>query len=167
MTVCGIGYFSQGSDGKDFTDWAYSAVMKGCWEGFTTAHEIGHNLGCAHDWDADWSSSERYPQYAHGFKACSLGSSTAYNTIMSYGNCGNFRSRRVALFSNPDVRYQGVNAGHHKEVAVELGAAAVAAAHQVDHIRQQLQSQKAWPCCTSGSTLPIGPVNALTLTLAN
>jgi hypothetical protein len=37
--VCGVAYWNEGN-GKDFGDSAFSAIMKGCWDGLTTAHEV-------------------------------------------------------------------------------------------------------------------------------
>lgn len=65
------------------------------------SHEIGHNLGCAHDREnskdsAGKPSSGAYP-YSYGYRFTGL-DGIQYRTIMSYAP-GN----RLAYFSNPDI----------------------------------------------------------------
>ena len=65
----------------------------------TYVHEIGHNLGCAHD-RAHASISGRYP-YSYGYPD----PAKKFRTIMSYdcpGGC-----LRIEYFSNPNITYNG------------------------------------------------------------
>jgi len=65
----------------------------------TYAHEIGHNLGCAHD-RLNAGSSGKYP-YSYGFQE----PDEKFRTVMAY-NCPG-RCSGIQYFSNPDVTYMG------------------------------------------------------------
>ena len=67
------------------------------------AHELGHNMGCAHDRD----NSGDYYQGNGGMFSYSYGllMSNGYGTIMSYPG------REILYFSNPEVSYSGAPTG--------------------------------------------------------
>ncbi|MDR0535102.1 MAG: chitobiase/beta-hexosaminidase C-terminal domain-containing protein [Puniceicoccales bacterium] len=73
-------------------------------------HEIGHNLGCAHDRHTDNAASPstknkiagHFP-YSYGYKPSS--STNEWGTIMSYTN------NRILLYSSPELRHNGQPAG--------------------------------------------------------
>jgi len=92
--------------------WAYALVHDGSktdgsgWfcSDLTYAHEVGHNMGCAHD--RDNASTGRFA-YSFGLQA----PSGAFRTVMAYATgCGS-PCTRVTHFSNPNVTYGGEATG--------------------------------------------------------
>lgn len=69
----------------------------------TYVHEIGHNLGCAHD-RANAGSGGRY-SYSYGYQQ----PQETFRTVMAYDCAGG--CPRVSHFSNPDVLYNGQPTG--------------------------------------------------------
>jgi len=91
--------------GPDFEGHAFSVVRRAQAAGYTNtfAHELGHNMGCAHDWDH--SDVNGLYEYSHGHRF--YGDSTEqFITVMSYppGTC-------IRYFSNPDILYDGNSTG--------------------------------------------------------
>lgn len=85
-----------------FAPQGFSVVLRSELVGFYTfAHELGHNMGCAHD-RANTTLGGAY-SYAYGH-ALSVGGSS-YGTVMSYVGAG------IPHFSNPEVLYRGVPTG--------------------------------------------------------
>lgn len=100
---CGIGYVMQ-SVTTAFAPYAFAVVSRNCATGYYSfAHELGHNMGCAHDRD-NASVTGAY-SYSYGYQA----PDKAFRTIMSYncpGGC-----TRVNYWSNPDKSYGGQDMG--------------------------------------------------------
>ncbi|MBF0275462.1 MAG: hypothetical protein HQK84_09550 [Nitrospinae bacterium] len=99
--ACGLAYI--GSAQYDYSSYAFSVVdvlpsseASGgyyCYD-TTFTHELGHNMGCAHD-RANSTSSGAY-SYSYGY-----GISGTFGTIMSY------LSPVINYFSTPNITYQG------------------------------------------------------------
>jgi hypothetical protein len=71
----------------------------------TYAHELGHNMGCAHDRD-NAGIGGRF-SYSYGYQA----PSEIFRTVMAYSTgCGS-PCTRIAHFSNPNVTYGGEATG--------------------------------------------------------
>ncbi|MHC4532099.1 MAG: reprolysin-like metallopeptidase [Planctomycetota bacterium] len=91
--------------GSDFEDRAFSVVRRAQAAGYTNtfAHELGHNMGCAHD--RDHTSVFGLYEYSHGHRFDGDGGGP-FITIMSYppGTC-------IRYFSNPNVIYDGNSTG--------------------------------------------------------
>jgi len=94
--VCGIAWVSSTAGS------AFSVSDFGCGAP-TFAHEVGHNLGCAHD-RANSSVPGRF-SYSYGHRFNGL-SGSLWRTVMSYSP-----GTRIPHFSNPNVLYDGVATG--------------------------------------------------------
>lgn len=124
--ACGIGYIMT-SVGPSFQNLAFNVVARTCVSGLTFPHELGHNMGCAHDRDNAGSAS--WP-YAYGYRT----PNNLYRTVMAYSP-----GTRVAYFSNPDVTYQGYVMGVpinqpnpcHNALAINNNSATIAAWRQI------------------------------------
>lgn len=105
--ACGIGYeMDKDGLGPGFAPYAYSVIRRLCGH-LTLAHEIGHNMGCAHDPDnAGVTPAETSFPYSFGH-----GVDLQFHTVMAYpGVCAN-HCPEVPNFSNPDVEYNGFATG--------------------------------------------------------
>ncbi|CAM9267528.1 unnamed protein product, partial [Choristocarpus tenellus] len=77
-----------------------SVVDVDCLDNLSHTHEIGHNLGCYHDFTN--SGAQTHP-YAYGFRYCD--DSNNIRTVMSYNSgCGS-GATRINYFSNPGVSW--------------------------------------------------------------
>lgn len=97
--ACGIAYLML-SVGPGFASSAFSVTARTCLSGATLPHELGHNMGCAHDRDNAGSAS--WP-YAYGYRA----PGAVFRTIMAYAP-----GTRINHFSNPDVLFSGMPTGN-------------------------------------------------------
>ena len=88
----------------NFSSYSFSVVRRVYAAGtYTFAHELGHNLGCAHD-RQNSNSQGAYP-YSYGYRF--VGSdSVIYRDIMAYPP-----GTRIQYFSNPNVTYLGTATG--------------------------------------------------------
>jgi hypothetical protein len=102
----GVGYIMQ-TVGSYFADYAFSVTEVNFATGpsYALLHEIGHNLGAAHDRDHS-STPGAYP-YSYGYQRSST---PRFRTIMSY-NCSGVNCPTVAHWSNPNVNHQGYPTG--------------------------------------------------------
>ncbi|MCJ7693555.1 MAG: zinc-dependent metalloprotease, partial [Sedimentisphaerales bacterium] len=96
--------------GPEFEDRAFSVVRCAQAAGYTNtfAHELGHNMGCAHDHNN--ASVDGLYDYSYGHRF--YGDSTKqFITVMSYppGTC-------IRYFSNPNVIYDGQPTGQVEPV---------------------------------------------------
>lgn len=100
--ACGLAW-QMTSLSSTFEKWAYSVIQVGsignsyCSDQ-TLAHEMGHNMGCAHE---DGGKGALY-RYSKGY--CFY----PYKSVMAY--CTNSETR-VSHFSNPDISYAGIATG--------------------------------------------------------
>jgi len=95
---CGVGYLmTRLSTG--FRSSAFSASQRGCLTNQVLTHEMGHNLGCAHDRN---NSSRGVFPYSFGYRS----KDNVYRTVMAY-QPGN----RVDLWSSPNLKFDGRTMG--------------------------------------------------------
>ncbi|MBL8747111.1 MAG: hypothetical protein JNK58_12245 [Phycisphaerae bacterium] len=121
-SACGIGYLMS-SVGPSFQSLAFNVVARTCVSGLTFPHELGHNMGCAHDRDNAGGASYAF---AYGYRT----PGNSYRTVMAYAP-----GTRVPYFSNPDVTFQGFAMGVpiaqpnpcHNAQAINLNASTIAA----------------------------------------
>ena len=100
---CGVAYLMTGLS-HDFEDLAFSVVHVGCATGnYSFGHELGHNMGAAHD---RANASASLFDYSFGYQA----PDRAFRTIMSY-NCPTPGCPRIQYFSNPWVSFAGQPTG--------------------------------------------------------
>lgn len=101
-SYAGLGYvMSPPSSG--FASYAFNVVRRVYATGqYVFAHEVGHNLGCAHDRQNSSSSGSYSYSYGHRFYA----GGTQYRTVMAYAP-----GARIPYFSNPAVAYNGTATG--------------------------------------------------------
>lgn len=96
---CGIAYVMTNVSSA-FHPYAFSVVSRSCATGYYSfAHELGHNLGCAHDRQTGGTGA--YP-YSYGYR----NPSATWRTVMAYAP-----GARIPYFSNPLVSYQGEPTG--------------------------------------------------------
>ena len=101
--ACGVGYL-MGADSPASQNNGFTVTARSCAVGnLSFAHELGHNMGSAHN--PENGSSSTYP---FGFGHYVNGS---YRTVMSYVDpCANGCTRRP-YFSNPNVEFNGFPTG--------------------------------------------------------
>lgn len=101
--ACGVGYL-MGADSPTSQNNGFTVTARSCAVGnLSFAHELGHNMGSAHN--PENGSSSTYP---FGFGHYVNGN---YRTVMSYVDpCANGCTRRP-YFSNPNVEFNGFPTG--------------------------------------------------------
>lgn len=113
-----VGYIMK-SNARDFEQSAF-CVMRvpfiNVGSSFTFAHEVGHNLGCAHDRDTevceddcDFDCTDFHGPYQYSFGYRFLADFVGRYTIMAYP--GNGFNNIVQHFSNPNVNFLGAPTG--------------------------------------------------------
>ena len=102
----GVGYLLNRELGSYDLAFAVSRVQQ-AWTGYTTIHEIGHNMGCTHH--KLQNDGEGLYSYSYGWRG--VNSSGNYSTIMTYENFDETYYPRIGFFSDPDITHQGVVIG--------------------------------------------------------
>jgi len=90
---CGNGYLMS-TVSPAFESQAYSVTALNCLSIFTLAHELGHNMGCAHD--RDNAAGQGAFSYSYGHR----NPGNSYRTIMAYAP-----GVRIPVFSTPLATY--------------------------------------------------------------
>ncbi|HAO56479.1 MAG TPA: hypothetical protein DCR03_12750, partial [Gammaproteobacteria bacterium] len=99
--IVGIAYLLDDVNGRSGFAFSVTDAQQGnSWHAFT--HEIGHNLGCAHDRGA--AGAQGLFDYSYGYHIDAL----EVMTIMSYPRDN---ENRVPYFSNPSLNYEGYALG--------------------------------------------------------
>lgn len=101
LNACGIGNLMT-VPSTAFQNRAFTVTELGCAvNNLSFAHELGHNLGCAHDHD---NASTGAYSYSFGYRDPSAPAN--WRTVMAYAP-----GVRIPYFSNPDVTYFGQPTG--------------------------------------------------------
>lgn len=99
---CGIGYLMT-TLSTAFAPFGFSVTDTTCVSpNYTFAHELGHNMGAAHDWFISDAGGTPF-SYAHGY----VNVPQRMRTVMAYADhCGalGLNCTRLLLWSNPSVR---------------------------------------------------------------
>lgn len=96
---CGLGY--QMTSESSFDKYAFNVVNYSCAVStYAFAHEVGHNLGAAHDRD-NTQGSALYP-WSYGYRQ--ENSNPRFYTVMSYPCSG---CSLINFWSNPEINYRG------------------------------------------------------------
>lgn len=96
---CGIAYVMT-FPSVSFASSAFSVTYRGCATGYYSfGHELGHNMGCAHD---PANAGGAAYNYSYGYRT----PNNQYRTIMAYSP-----GSRIRRFSDPDVDYNGWSMG--------------------------------------------------------
>lgn len=92
---CGIAYLMTNVS-PSFQSSAFSVTNYSCATGYYSfGHELGHNMGCAHD---PANAGAAAYSYSYGFRT----SNNQYRTVMAYSP-----GTRIKRFSSPNVTYNG------------------------------------------------------------
>jgi len=92
---CGIAYLMTNVS-PGFESSAFSVTNYSCATGYYSfGHELGHNMGCAHD---PLNAGAAAYSYSYGFRT----SNNQYRTVMAYSP-----GTRIKRFSSPTVTYNG------------------------------------------------------------
>lgn len=100
---CGIAYVMANGPRASFANYAFSVTARDCVSNNTLTHELGHNMGDAHDRASGGSGV--FP-YSYGYRD-PIGK---FRTIMAYA-CPTVSCPRVKYFSNPTILINGRPAG--------------------------------------------------------
>ncbi len=142
---CGIAYVMANGPRAGFASSAFSVTARDCVVTDTLAHELGHNMGNAHD--RATGGTGVYP-YSYGYRD-EIGK---FRTIMAYA-CPTQSCPRVKFFSNPRLLYNGRPLGIDHTVNPTNSADN---ARSMNDVRQIVA---AWRTGTADVTPPAAPAN--------
>jgi hypothetical protein len=142
---CGIAYVMTNGPRAGFASSAFSVTARDCIANNTLAHEMGHNMGNAHD---RATGGTGVFAYSYGYRD-EIG---RFRTVMAYA-CPTVSCPRVKYFSNPNIMINGRPAG----VAHTVDPANSADnARSMNDVRQIVA---AWRTGTADVTPPNVPAN--------
>jgi len=142
---CGIAYVMANGPRASFASSAFSVTARDCIVNDTLAHELGHNMGNAHD---RATGGTGVFAYSYGYRDV-VG---RFRTIMAYA-CPNVSCPRVKYFSNPNIMINGRPAGIDHAVDPANSADN---ARSMNEVRQVVAAWRAGP---ADVTPPAAPKN--------
>jgi hypothetical protein len=142
---CGIAYVMANGPRASFASSAFSVTARDCIVNDTLAHELGHNMGNAHD---RATGGTGVFAYSYGYRDV-VGK---FRTIMAYA-CPSVSCPRVKYFSNPNIVINGRPAGIDHAVDPANSADN---ARSMNEVRQVVA---AWRAGTADVTPPTAPRN--------
>jgi hypothetical protein len=140
---CGIAYVMTNGPRASFASFAFSVTARDCIANNTLAHELGHNMGNAHDRATGGTGA--FP-YSYGYRD-EIGK---FRTIMAYA-CPTVSCPRVKYFSNPRLLYNGRPLGIDHTINP---ANSTDNARSMNDVRQVVA---AWRAATTDVTPPAAP----------
>jgi hypothetical protein len=147
---CGIAYVMTNGPRASFASSAFSVTARDCIVNDTLAHEMGHNMGNAHDRATGGTGAFAY---SYGYRDA-VG---RFRTIMAYA-CPTVSCPRVKYFSNPNIMINGRPAGIDH---------AIDPTHSADNARSMNEVRQivaAWRIGTQDMTPPAAPRNLRVIT---
>ena len=142
---CGIAYVMTNGPRASFASSAFSVTARDCVANNTLAHEMGHNMGNAHD---RATGGTGVFAYSYGYRD-EVG---RFRTVMAYA-CPTVPCPRVKYFSNPNIMINGRPAGIDHAVDPTNSADN---ARSMNDVRQIVA---AWRTGTADVTPPVAPTN--------
>ncbi|MBI5672178.1 MAG: zinc-dependent metalloprotease [Nitrospirae bacterium] len=145
---CGIAYVMANGPRASFASYAFSVTDRDCVSNNTLTHELGHNMGDAHDRASGGSGV--FP-YSYGYRD-PVGK---FRTIMAYP-CPNVSCPRVKYFSNPKILINGRPAGIDHRINLSNSADNARSMNEVRNVIAAWRTGTA----TSAATAPSGSRDA-------
>ena len=142
---CGIAYVMANGPRAGFASSAFSVTARDCVANDTLAHELGHNMGNAHD--RATGGTGVYP-YSYGYRD-EIGK---FRTIMAYA-CPTLSCPRVKFFSNPRLLYNG------RPLGIDHTVNPTNSADNARSLNDVRQIVAAWRTGTADVTPPGAPAN--------
>lgn len=147
-SYCGIAYVMANGPRASFAPWAFSVTDRDCVSNNTLTHELGHNMGDAHDRASGGTGV--FP-YSYGYRD-TVGK---FRTIMAYP-CPTVSCPRVKYFSNPKILINGRPAGIDHRINPSNSADN---ARSMNEVRNVIAAWRA-STTTSAATSPSGSRDA-------
>jgi hypothetical protein len=142
---CGIAYVMTNGPQASFATSAFSVTARDCIAGHTLAHEMGHNMGNAHD--RATGGTGVFP-YSHGYRD-EVG---RFRTVMAYA-CPNVSCPRVKYFSNPRLLFNG------RPLGIDPNVDAANSADNSRSMNEVRQTVANWRVSSTDTEPPAAPTN--------
>jgi hypothetical protein len=142
---CGIAYVMANGPRASFANYAFSVTDRECVVNNTLTHELGHNMGNAHDRASGGTGAFAY---SYGYRD-TVGK---FRTIMAYP-CPTVSCPRVKYFSNPKIKINGRPAGIDHRVNPTNSADNARSMNEVRNIVAAWRTGTSTSAATSPNTL--------------
>jgi peptidyl-Asp metalloendopeptidase len=142
---CGIAYVMANGPRAGFASSAFSVTARDCLANDTLAHELGHNMGNAHD---RATGGTGVFAYSYGYRD-EIG---RFRTVMAYA-CPTVSCPRVKYFSNPRLLYNG------RPLGIDHATDPANSADNARSMNEVRQIVAAWRTGPASNTPPQTPAN--------
>ncbi|OQW31325.1 MAG: hypothetical protein A4E19_20355 [Nitrospira sp. SG-bin1] len=151
---CGIAYVMANGPRASFAGYAFSVTARDCVANNTLTHELGHNMGDAHDRASGGTGV--FP-YSYGYRD-PIGK---FRTIMAYA-CPNVSCPRVKYFSNPKILINGRPAGIDHRIDPSRSADNARSMNEVRNVIAAWRTGTTTSAATSTESLKDSPAKSRT-----